>query len=90
MMMSEQNGSTTRDGERRAGGLNDEELSAKDTSESPGSEAETAAKQDDPMPVSIDDDIDRSPIRAVPGTGGPDDFGDIEVDEDDLNVSGRG
>lgn len=88
--MGDENGSMTRDGARRAGGLTDEELSEKDTNESPGSEAETAAKQEDPIPAGIDDDIDRSQIRAVPGTGGPDDFGDIEVDEDDLNTPGRG
>ncbi|MEL4317534.1 hypothetical protein WJX64_00800 [Leifsonia sp. YIM 134122] len=69
--------------------LSDTELTTKDRSESPGSETETAAKQADPMPDGIDDDIDQSQILAVPGTGGPDDAGDIEVDPADLNMPGR-
>ncbi|KQX08492.1 hypothetical protein ASC59_07815 [Leifsonia sp. Root1293] len=73
----------------RGTGLSDTELTEKDRSESPGSESETAAKQADPIPDGVDDDIDQSQIRAVPGTGGPDDAGDIEVDPDDLNMPGR-
>jgi hypothetical protein len=70
-------------------GLSDTELTAKDTSESPGSESETRAKQADAVPDTVDPDIDRSSIRAVPGTGGPDDEGDVDVDEADLNMTGR-
>ncbi|MET0975877.1 MAG: hypothetical protein ABWX82_09435 [Leifsonia sp.] len=70
-------------------GLSDSELTEKDTAESPGSESETAAKQADPIPDGVDDDIDRSQILAVPGTGGPDDAGDVEVDPADLNMPGR-
>ena len=55
-------------------------------SHSPGSEAETAAKQDGSLPEEIDDDIDASRVNAVPGTGGPDDAGDVEVDPDELNM----
>jgi hypothetical protein len=62
----------------------------KDVSYSPGSETETAAKQRDPLPDGVDDDIDASQVRAVPGTGGPDDAGDVDVDPDELRLPGRG
>ena len=64
--------------------LNDPEQTRKDVTYSPGSEAETAAKQADPLPDAIDDDIDTSRIRAVPGTGGPDDAGDVELDPEEI------
>ena len=51
---------------------------------SPGSEDETAAKQRDPLPDGIDDDIDVSRVRSVPGTGGPDDAGDVEFDPGEI------
>ncbi|GAA1833818.1 hypothetical protein [Agromyces salentinus] len=70
--------------------LSDREQTRKDVSESPGSEAETAAKQADPLPEGIDDDLDLDHVRAVPGTGGPDDAGDVDVDPADLRMPGRG
>ena len=59
------------------GDLNDNELLHKDTSYSPASETETEAKQADPAPDQ------RGAVKAVPGTGGPDDGGDIELGPDD-------
>lgn len=56
---------------------------------SPGSENETAAKQSDPLPERVADDVDETEVRAVPGTGGPDDAGDVDVDPDELNLPGR-
>jgi hypothetical protein len=66
--------------------LDDAEQTRKDVSYSPGSEAETAAKQDDPLPdaVAHDADIDTTRINAVPGTGGPDDAGDVDLDPEDV------
>jgi hypothetical protein len=61
----------------------------KDMTYSPGSEAETQHKQDDPLPDTIDRDIDADDVRAVPGTGGPDDVGDVDVDADDLDLPWR-
>lgn len=58
----------------------------RDTAYAPGSEAETEQKQENPIPDSIDDDIDTDDVRAVPGTGGPDDVGDVDVDPDDLEL----
>jgi hypothetical protein len=65
------------------GGLNDDELTEKDTSYSPASESETQAKQDDPVPDTIDRDAAEQ-VKVAPGTGGPDDPGDVEVDPGDV------
>ncbi|WP_205649328.1 hypothetical protein [Agromyces sp. LHK192] len=75
-------------GDREAAPLSDDEQLRKDVSESPGSETETSAKQADPIPDSLDSEIDADRIRAVPGTGGPDDAGDVDVDPDELNLPG--
>ena len=64
--------------------LTDAEQTRKDVSYSPGSETETAAKQADPLPDGVDDDIDASRVRAVPGTGGPDDAGDVELSPEEV------
>lgn len=58
----------------------------RDISYSPASESETERKQEDPLPDTVDDDIDPDDVRAVPGTGGPDDVGDVDVEADDLNL----
>jgi hypothetical protein len=55
----------------------------KDVAYSPASETETEHKQADPLPDTLDDDIDTDAIRVVPGTGGPDDTGDVEIDAAD-------
>jgi hypothetical protein len=70
-------------------GLSEDDAVGKDRSYSPASETETEHKQDDPLPETIDDDIDEDDIRVVPGTGGPDDVGDVDVDPADLNMPGR-
>lgn len=66
----------------------DEQL-RKDTAYSPGSETETRHKQDEPLPETVDADISAGDVRAVPGTGGPDDVGDVDVDAGDLNLPWR-
>ena len=60
------------------------------TADFPRSEATTAemqrsATEDSPA---VDEDTDLDAVQALPGEGGPDDGGDIEVDPDDLNLSG--
>jgi len=67
-------------------GLPEDEAVRKDMSYSPASETETARKQDD---TDLPDDIDADSVQVAPGTGGPDDTGDIEVDPADLNMPGR-
>jgi hypothetical protein len=69
--------------------LSETEQVRKDITYSPASEAETQHKQDDPLPETVDDDISASDVRAVPGTGGPDDVGDVDVDAQDLNLPWR-
>ena len=61
----------------------------RDMSYSPASETETARKQADPVPETIDADIATEDVRAVPGTGGPDDVGDVDVDPEDLHLPWR-
>lgn len=67
-------------------GLDDDSQTAKDMSYSPASDTETHEKQVDPVPDTVDDDIAREDITVVPGTGGPDDVGDVDVDPDDLHL----
>jgi len=57
-----------------------------DTAYSPGSETETQQKQNEHVSGEVDDDIDRSQVKVAPGTGGPDDVGEVEVDPEDLNM----
>jgi len=73
------------------GSLNDDDLTAneqleKDVSYSPGSETETQVKQDD---QSSHTDVDTQQVKTLPGTGGPDDSGDVEVDPADIHIPGR-
>ncbi|TDN92580.1 hypothetical protein [Microbacterium sp. BK668] len=70
-------------------GLSESDAVRKDETYSPASETETQAKQADPLPDSLDEDIDPDQVLVTPGTGGPDDVGDVEVDPDDLNLPGR-
>ena len=71
------------------GNLSESDAVRKDRAYSPASETETERKQEDPLPETIDDDIDPDDIRVVPGTGGPDDVGDVDVDPADLNMPGQ-
>ena len=56
--------------------------------EMPASERDTEALQlnDVSESAAVEDDIDEDAINALPGTGGPDDGGDIEVDPRDLRL----
>lgn len=62
---------------------------AHDTAYSPSSESETSQKQSDGVADAVDDDIDESQVNVAPGTGGPDDVGDVEVDPEHINLSGH-
>ncbi|AZS43746.1 hypothetical protein [Microbacterium oleivorans] len=59
-----------------------------DTAYSPGSETETQQKQDERVSDDVDSDIDESQVQVAPGTGGPDDVGEIDVDPKDINLPG--
>ena len=71
-------------------GLSDRDQTALDRVNSPQSEDETEVLQNEAISDSdgIDHDTNRSDIEVLPGTGGPDDVGDIEVDPSELNLSG--
>jgi len=66
--------------------MNDE--LAKATNESPQSDTDTEELQENPSgsPALDDPDIDDSRVTTLPGTGGPDDEGDIDVDPGELNL----
>jgi len=65
--------------------VGDEGQTKKDTSYSPASETETQAKQDVSVPEAIDPEAAEK-VNVAPGTGGPDDVGDVEVNEEDINL----
>ena len=56
----------------------------------PSSERDDEALQDEAVTDSagVDSDMDAEEILVLPGTGGPDDVGEIEVDPSELNLSG--
>lgn len=66
-------------------GLKDSDQTRKDTSYSPASEAETQAKQSESVPSTIDSEV-ADKVKVAPGTGGPDDPGDVDVDDEDIKL----
>jgi hypothetical protein len=76
--------------EKRNHHLSSEEDLRKDTSYSPSSGRDDEALQEERVTDSaaVDSDMDSAEILVLPGTGGPDDDGDIEVDPSELNLSG--
>jgi hypothetical protein len=70
--------------------MDDAAAREKDANNAPNSIESTKELQRDPEDSpALDQDIDPSAVKTLPGTGGPDDEGDIEVDPDDLNLSGH-
>lgn len=61
----------------------------KDRAESPGSERETEARQDQDPTTSRTETSGSADITTVPGTGGPDDVGTVEVDPDEVSLNGK-
>ncbi|MCR2825292.1 hypothetical protein [Microbacterium sp. zg.Y909] len=88
-MTSDDQARPVTDGDEEQSELSNADAVRKDMTYSPASETETQQKQDDPLPSALDDDIDADAINVAPGTGGPDDVGDVEVDPADLNLPGR-
>ena len=75
----------------KSGELNDLEQTTKDRSYSPSSALETEElQQDGSDSLALDDPaINEDDVNLLPGTGGPDDVGDIEVDPDEIDLSGH-
>ena len=72
------------------GDLNDRQQTGKDMSYSPSSARETEELQDAPDSAALDDaDIDPDDVKVLPGTGGPDDVGDIDVDPGEIDLEGN-
>ena len=59
-----------------------------DTDYSPSSERDVEELQQDQAdsPALDDPDIDRSDVRLLPGTGAPDDTGQVDVGSDELHI----
>ncbi len=70
----------------------DEESRLKDTSYSPRSDREQEVRNAPGGQVGMpqrDPDIDEDTVNLLPGTGGPDDQGDVDVPDDEFNLNGR-
>lgn len=68
-------------------GIGDEEQTTKDRSYSPASETETEQRQESPTVSPATDDLEEAnAVETLPGTGGPDDNGSVDVPEEELNV----
>ncbi|RNE67414.1 hypothetical protein [Cryobacterium tepidiphilum] len=72
-------------------GLPEHEQLDRDTSYSPSSEDDMEPLQRHPrQSEALDDpDIDPADVEVLPGTGGPDDQGDVDVDPKDIHIPGR-
>jgi hypothetical protein len=71
---------------------NHSEKTTPNADDTPASEYETEVKQSEDVGSSAafdDSDIDSDDVAVLPGTGGPDDVGDIEVDPAEINPSGH-
>ncbi len=66
------------------GPLNDEEQTTKDRSYLWGSERETQIKQDDQSTHAPD--VDTEKVDLLPGTGGPDDNGIVDVEPGEIHI----
>lgn len=68
--------------------LGDEDLTEKDTSYSPASEREQAVRDAHPRDSEALDDpaVRGEGVDLLPGTGGPDDPGDVDVPPEQLNL----
>lgn len=72
------------------GDLSDSEQTGKDVSYSPSSGRETEELQESSDSAALDDaDIDAADVNVLPGTGGPDDVGDVDVNPDDIDLPGN-
>jgi hypothetical protein len=72
------------------GNLNDEQQTSKDMTYSPASGRETEERQQSSDSQAFnDEDIDADQVNLLPGTGGPDDVGDIEVDPSEIDLEGN-
>ncbi|NQX28076.1 hypothetical protein HQQ81_12060 [Microbacteriaceae bacterium VKM Ac-2854] len=72
----------------RPAAANDSEHTEIDRAQSPGSERETEAKQNT-APARAPETSGEAEVKQVPGTGGPDDVGDVEVPPEEVSLNGK-
>lgn len=74
-----------------ADSLGDEALTRKDMSYSPASEHDVEHRQAHPQSSAATDDpeVDEDAVELLPGTGGPDDVGEIDVEGEPINMPRR-
>ncbi|MCU1438225.1 MAG: hypothetical protein JWP66_1312 [Naasia sp.] len=68
------------------------DLERKDTAYSPSTEREQEVRQEpggQESAATRDPDVDADKVRVLPGTGDPDDQGDVDVDDSEFNLNGR-
>lgn len=68
---------------------NESDIVDKDSNESPRSNRETDELQSSDVEESVavhDEQIEEDDVNVLPGTGGPDDVGDVDVDESDIRI----
>jgi hypothetical protein len=65
--------------------LDDERQTEKDISYSPASDRETAERQKSPAESPATDDVDAD-VQTLPGTGGPDDPGDVSTATGEIDI----
>ena len=69
--------------------MDDAAAREKDANNAPNSIESTEELQRDPEgSPALDQDVDESAVKTLPGTGGPDDEGDIEVEPADIDLTG--
>ena len=73
-----------------AHGISERDQSELDRMSTAKSENDTEVLQNEAIADSdaVDSDTNLADVEVLPGTGGPDDNGDIEVDPSELNLSG--
>jgi hypothetical protein len=84
-------GDTLPDVDVEQGDLGDDALTRKDQTYSPSSGRETEELQHDAGgSAALDDpEIDSSRVTSLPGTGGPDDVGEIDIEGAEINIPHR-
>jgi hypothetical protein len=71
---------------------NDRDIRAKQESEPASSQSVTSTTKTTTTSQSTTGEsasADADDVRVLPGTGGPDDVGDVDVDPSELNMSGH-
>jgi hypothetical protein len=72
--------------------IGDEQQTKKDRAYSPATEREQEVRNAPGGQDSLaeqDPDVDADAVHLLPGTGGPDDQGDVDVPDDEFSLNGK-